>query len=106
MLYLRKEEFMVHWGGSDSQVVLTMQLRIPQILPHVRKEDMHLLRRPAQELRVQPERKGLEAFFDLDEVPATDVFLFLLVSASPLPPPDSCGRGGCLPNACPSPTAQ
>ncbi len=62
-----------------------MQLRIPQILPHVRQEDMYLLRSPAQELRVQPERKGFQAFFDLDEVPAADIFLRLLISALPCP---------------------
>ena len=46
---------------------------------------MYLLRSPAQELRVQPERKGFQAFFDLDEVPAADIFLRLLISALPCP---------------------
>ena len=60
-----------------------MQLRIPEILPHVRKQDMHLLRLPAQELRVQPHCEGFEPLFDLDEVPAADVFL--LHSSAPFP---------------------
>lgn len=31
----------------NSQVILTMQLRIPQVLPHVRQQEMHLLLLPS-----------------------------------------------------------
>ena len=47
-----------------------MNLRIPKVLPHIRQQNLHLLLLPLQCLRQQPEGERLEAFFDLDEVPA------------------------------------
>lgn len=53
-----------------------MDARIPKILPHIRQENLHFFLLPPEHLREEAERERFEAFFDLDQVPGTDCFLF------------------------------
>ena len=70
-----------------------MDLRIPDILAHIRQQHLHLLQLPAQHRREQAEGEGFEAVFDLHEIEGADGFLFGVyevgssVSISLIPPP-------------------
>ena len=59
----------------DLQIELTVHLRVSKIFPDVCKKHLHFLGLPTQVLRKQAEREPLDTFFDLDEVPTTNVFL-------------------------------
>ena len=67
----------------DLLIDLTVQLRIAKIFPDVRKKHLHFLGLPTQVLRKQAEREPLDTFFDLNKVPASNVFL-VRMSALPV----------------------
>ena len=63
-------------NSENSQIKLRMNPRIPNILPHIRQQHLHLLQLPPEHRGEEPQREGLEPVFDLDEVEGTDCFLF------------------------------
>lgn len=54
-----------------------MDLRISDILTHVRKQDLDLLGFPTQHCREETQSKSLKSVFQLDQVPRSDSFLAL-----------------------------
>ena len=71
-------------GAGNSQVKLSMKLRVSKVLADVRKEDLHFFPLPPQDLRQEAHRHALQSFFKRHEIERADCLLLRHALAPPL----------------------